>query len=226
MRTILAMTAAVAALGCASEAADPRPAEPGGSETERAPIGKADSLSGSCADGDVCGGPSKGSCWCDEQCSKYGDCCSDYATACGGGGGEGCASAAECADGEQCITGYCVGSATITFDEQWNEIVDGSLVAGASVKIEYDADRLTQCRGDQGGHPAWTIYGNYFASDGSKKSFWVAGHSPDGQTKTPTLVAPPDELEIWFENTSIWGCIGYDSNQGNNYRFDVAPLGG
>jgi hypothetical protein len=119
-----------------------------------------------------------------------------------------------------------VGTARIVFDEQWNETVSGSLIAGAKVEIEYDADRLTQCRGDQGGHAAWTIYGNYFASDGAKKAFWVAGHSPDGQTKTPTIVAPAGELELWFENTSIWGCIGYDSNMGQNYRFDVAPLGG
>ncbi len=28
------------------------------------------------------------SCWCDDQCTKYGDCCSDYAPACTGSGGQ------------------------------------------------------------------------------------------------------------------------------------------
>ena len=250
----------IGGVGCSAESADPDSPDPGPSgEQTRAPIGKADSLSGSCSAGDVCGGQSNGSCWCDDQCSKYGDCCSDYAQACGGESGctsnsqcgdgktctdgecaivEGrCASAADCADGEQCIApacepggpcaaGYCVGPASITFDDQWNETVSGKLVAGAKVEIHYDADRLTECRGDQGGNPAWTIYGSY-SLNGAEKSFWVAGHSPDGQTKTPSIVLPEaGELRMWFENTSIWGCIGYDSNLGADYRFDVAPLGG
>lgn len=45
----------------------------------RTPIGKADILSGSCASSEVnyCGGQGDGSCYCDEACSRYGDCCHD-----------------------------------------------------------------------------------------------------------------------------------------------------
>jgi hypothetical protein len=32
-----------------------------------------------------CDGKSPDGCWCDSQCSKYNDCCPDYAQACGGG---------------------------------------------------------------------------------------------------------------------------------------------
>jgi hypothetical protein len=51
---------------------------------ERGPLGKADAA-GSCAapdGGDFCGGPSDGACWCDDLCSKYGDCCPDKPLVC------------------------------------------------------------------------------------------------------------------------------------------------
>ena len=31
---------------------------------------------------DVCGSQAKGGCWCDDQCTKYGDCCEDYKAIC------------------------------------------------------------------------------------------------------------------------------------------------
>ena len=31
-----------------------------------------------------------GSCWCDDQCEDYGDCCGDYVDQCTGGGGPSC----------------------------------------------------------------------------------------------------------------------------------------
>ncbi|HZO16442.1 MAG TPA: hypothetical protein VFB62_24375 [Polyangiaceae bacterium] len=53
---------------------------------ERKFIGKGDHVTGSCIapnDALYCGGKSKlGNCWCDEACSTYGDCCSDYTQAC------------------------------------------------------------------------------------------------------------------------------------------------
>ncbi len=51
---------------------------------DRGPLGKAD-LSGSCEapDGDdFCGGQSNGSCWCDELCEGFGDCCDDVQEVC------------------------------------------------------------------------------------------------------------------------------------------------
>jgi hypothetical protein len=45
-------------------------------------------LTGSCGDadgdGDFCGGPSSGSCWCDDECDAIGDCCDDKASVCDG----------------------------------------------------------------------------------------------------------------------------------------------
>jgi len=52
--------------------------------TARGPLGKADAV-GSCAapdGGDFCGGPSDGTCWCDDLCTKFGDCCADKQLVC------------------------------------------------------------------------------------------------------------------------------------------------
>jgi len=50
--------------------------------SDRTPIGKADAT-GSCGgDSDHCGGKSDGNCWCDADCSAYGDCCSDVEEVC------------------------------------------------------------------------------------------------------------------------------------------------
>lgn len=76
----------LAVAGCdESEAYDQ--IESDGGETDgqldRGGLGKADVV-GSCQtrDGNTCGGQSDGTCWCDEQCSRYGDCCSDYGAVC------------------------------------------------------------------------------------------------------------------------------------------------
>ncbi len=63
---------------CDAEVAPPTAA------AERAPIGKADLVDGSCAaaDGDYCGGPSDGLCYCDVDCTAFGDCCADVVAVC------------------------------------------------------------------------------------------------------------------------------------------------
>ena len=51
---------------------------------DRHPLGKADAI-GSCklADGDdACGGKSAGNCWCDDECTRFGDCCADRVAVC------------------------------------------------------------------------------------------------------------------------------------------------
>jgi hypothetical protein len=60
-----------------------------------------------------CGGMGSGLCWCDAGCSSAGDCCSDYATACGGGGGAKCGNG-KCETGETKTNcpGDCGGSTT------------------------------------------------------------------------------------------------------------------
>lgn len=91
--------------GCDTASPDLDPVRPA---QERGALGKAD-LIGSCADGEAnfCGGKSDGTCWCDELCVEYGDCCTDAAevcglepepTACGGFAGLACPDGLVCVD--------------------------------------------------------------------------------------------------------------------------------
>ena len=60
-------------MSCADDPQDP----------QRGSVAKAD-IFGSCEESD-CNGPSdSGTCWCDELCVDYGDCCADKAEVCDG----------------------------------------------------------------------------------------------------------------------------------------------
>lgn len=110
--------------------------------------------------------------------------------------------------------------ARIHFDAAFNETVTGTLRAGSKVEITYDPSRLTACRGTEGGRPQWGI-GGQWRIGGETASFTVAGlMEPPGNTVTLELPRS-GELELWFVNTSKYGCVAYDSNYGSNYRFRV-----
>lgn len=74
---------ALAPLACSGAGGESDGAGGSGGGGERGPIGKADNT-GHCvtATQSFCGAQSDGNCWCDGQCSSFGDCCEDYATAC------------------------------------------------------------------------------------------------------------------------------------------------
>lgn len=95
----------------------------GRGDADRHPLGKADA-SGSCkdGDGDHCGGKSDGNCWCDEECARFGDCCSDHTAVC---------------EGELGLAIGDISDAT-TF-EALAFHGDGGLVLGTSVKFLVDA---------------------------------------------------------------------------------------
>ncbi len=88
---------------CAASTTEPD----SGPSAERAPLGKADAI-GTCAGDDgepsFCGGKSEGTCWCDELCEAFGDCCDDKAAVCDEEppGPTECLNNGECADGDFC----------------------------------------------------------------------------------------------------------------------------
>ncbi|MCB9611612.1 MAG: hypothetical protein H6721_31650 [Sandaracinus sp.] len=114
--------------------------------------------------------------------------------------------------------------ATLEFTGDFQTVVDGELVAGGLAHVVYDASRLTTCRGDLNGGPAWSIQAHYRIDGGDVQTLPVAGFAsaPD-QIGLPIELTEAGELEVWFENTSVWGCQGWDSAFGNNYRFAIAP---
>jgi hypothetical protein len=123
-------------------------------------------------------------------------------------------SALEGADGD--------ASATLRFGADWSVQTTGAITSGRKVRVEYDANRMPSCRGDMRGGPGWAVTGYYRVAGGAIKTFNAAGHSPTGAPDNvldlPAAMGDAD-LEVWFENTSVWGCQAWDSNQGSNYHF-------
>src|SRR5690606_24494101 len=74
-----------------------------------------------------------------------------------------------------------------------------------------------------------TINAHYRIAGGDVHSLHVAGHAPaPDQIGLPIELTEAGELEIWFENTSAFGCQAWDSAFGANYRFAItaAPVAG
>jgi hypothetical protein len=119
------------------------------------------------------------------------------------------------------------GGATIVFSGDWSETVTGTLRAGGALRIRYDADRLPECRGEMGGRPQWAISASA-SVDGADADVVSLAAGDDGLLEG-TLDALPDgeDLAIWFTVTNRWGCVGYDSDYGNDYHFSLgaAPEG-
>jgi len=116
-----------------------------------------------------------------------------------------------------------VAGATITFDKNGEPKQDGALKAGGKVKIRYSQDRLTQCVRTQMGNPVWTITG--FAQLDREKPITFDTGRPKGSDRETidALVDVPHEgdLALWFQTTSLGGCMQYDSKNGANYKFHV-----
>jgi hypothetical protein len=113
--------------------------------------------------------------------------------------------------------------ALLTFTEDWQIVGSGGpLVAGNTVEVAYDTDRLTECRGEQGGLPLWSITGYHSLEGGPVGSFEAGGHSPSGGTEPPLFALEESgDLALWFHNTNKWGCSAYDSNFGGNWHAQV-----
>ncbi|HEU0033105.1 MAG TPA: DUF6209 family protein [Kofleriaceae bacterium] len=130
----------------------------------------------------------------------------------GGGGGK--------ADGE--LT-------TLSFDADWNEVADGPLVAGSSIRIAYDLDRMTECKSSTGGSEVWGVTGFASFDGGAPKTFGVT--RLDNGRVVPVepeleLPAGASHVELWFQINDRFGCNAYDSNEGANYGFDLEHTAG
>lgn len=108
----------------------------------------------------------------------------------------------------------------ITFAADWSETVHGKLRAGDPIALRFDPARLPDCRGEQGGIPQWSITAYFRSGQGEIHATAVAGlNAPETVAIVPDAKGP---LEVWFQANNRWGCNAYDSNLGQNYRFEVA----
>jgi hypothetical protein len=112
----------------------------------------------------------------------------------------------------------------IVFDDHWRETASGTLVAGDKVRVDYDVDRLQSCRGTSGGSDQWGISGYASFDGGAPVVFGVT--QLQGGHATPVIAsvdipATATSVELWFAINNRWGCIAYDSNENQNYRFAI-----
>ncbi len=121
-----------------------------------------------------------------------------------------------------------IAPASISFLSDWSIVKDGVVVSETELDIRYDTSRLSRCRAkDENGFDAWQIQA-YISIDGA---FPIPFDLMGGQG-TPYLFAPRanlmvpkgKELEIWFKASDITGCVEWDSQFGQNYRFPIIPL--
>ena len=128
---------------------------------------------------------------------------------------------------DACSGGKCddTTATRITFDDDFDEELAGELVAGGSVTIDYDLDRLTECRGSTGGSEVWGVTG-WVSYDGGSPASFALSQLEGGRVVAveATLAIPEDatSMALWFSNQNRWGCVAYDSDHGANYGFDVA----
>ena len=142
----------------------------------------------------------------------------------------GCATTPDAADSGSAGTGGKADGAatTITFTGDFAESASGPVVAGDSIRIAYDLDRVTDCRGSTGGSEVWGVTGYAQFDGGTPTSFAVS--KLDGGKVEPvqaSLAVPAfaRSVAFWFEANNRWGCHAYDSNMGDNYTFTVEHHG-
>jgi hypothetical protein len=114
--------------------------------------------------------------------------------------------------------------ALLTFGQDGSPDLQGTLVAGGTLRVRYDLDRLPGCRGTQGGIPQWSITGSYSVDGGEAHAFDVSQVSGDDRVSTDAVLTVPQgqSMAFWFYVSNRWGCIAYDSDYGNNYVFPIA----
>lgn len=116
---------------------------------------------------------------------------------------------------------------TISFYEGWTHSVYGTLQGGTTLMVDYDIDRLGQCRAYYLNYKAWGVSVHYRINGGAETTLpltvswgeWNAQYWMQAPAFIP-LPAGPGTLELWFSNEDRKGCQAWDSNYGQNYVFN------
>ena len=138
---------------------------------------------------------------------------SDPGSAAGGGGKE---------DG----TGD--GEATIAFHWDFTQSTTGALVAGETVHVTYDLSRLQTCRAESNGSQVWGVTGYAQFDDGTTVTLTLSALQQAQVVPVEAELALPasaTHVAMWFTQTNEYGCIAYDSDNGQNYAFALQASG-
>ena len=119
-----------------------------------------------------------------------------------------------------------VAPATIVFQEGWVEYVVGTPKAGQPLVVDFDIDRLPECRLLYNGAPTWEVWMHYRFDNGPVTDVSVTAVSGFSRRGVPVTINPPvgaRSVTMWFENWDRGYCRRWDSNLNANYRFTLAP---
>jgi hypothetical protein len=113
--------------------------------------------------------------------------------------------------------------ALLVFGADGSVDLQGKLVAGGTLRVRYALERLSDCRGTQGGLPQWNVTGAYSVDGGEPHAFEVSSVVGDDRVSTDAVLEVPqgDSMALWFYVSNRWGCIAYDSKYGENYTFAI-----
>lgn len=118
-----------------------------------------------------------------------------------------------------------LGEPVITFDGDFNETVEGTLMAGGRARIRYDLDRITDCRSRDHGSDVWAVTG-FAGEPGVEPESFAVTELRDGETLAVEAVIElprAEAVEFHFRVNDTFGCTAFDSDFGANYRFELEP---
>jgi len=102
-------------------------------------------------------------------------------------------------------------AATLRFHPGWSEEVQGDIVPGGKLRVQYAPERLPDYRGTLNRKPTWDIVATCLFSPG--------GQLESGSvSKKPLEVAVPRDatrVTLWFQNTDGSGGASWDSRYGD-----------
>ncbi|MBS2013695.1 MAG: hypothetical protein JST00_12450 [Deltaproteobacteria bacterium] len=113
--------------------------------------------------------------------------------------------------------------AAITFGKDGSVKQDGALHGGSKVRVRYEQDRLPACRRTERGNPVWAITGFAQLDREAPRSFDTARPEGAERKEIDAIIEIPHAgtLSLWFQVSSLGGCMQYDSKNGANYVFRV-----
>jgi len=116
-------------------------------------------------------------------------------------------------------------AAVIHFRRDWTIFVDGALLPGRDVIIDYDLARAPFCRATESGNQTWDVLVDWRIGSGDVTQTSLTQVDASNQrVAAPARLHIPDGahvLELWFENNDRTGCHQYDSAYGQNYSFHL-----
>jgi hypothetical protein len=117
---------------------------------------------------------------------------------------------------------------TLSFHDNWTHSLFGTLQGGTTLMVDYDIDRLGQCRAYYDRYTAWSVH-VYYRIDGGPVEMkdltvgWGEWNT-EFRAQAPAFIPLPvgaSTLEMWFYNGDRKNCSAYDSVNGQNYHFTI-----